>query len=583
MNKKCCILRIILVFLFIITAYSCDNRADTIILNGKILTVDKDFTIAEALAISGEEIIAVGSNSRIRKMAGSKTTIVDAAGKTVIPGIIDAHAHPEDAALSELVETIPDVHTVEELVDWIKSQTLVKQPGEWIIHPKIFFTRLLDFRQPRLSILDSVAPSHPVFLNGSYGGMINTAAMRLSGLNKETVHEGVLKDKETGDLTGFIRSSAFNLLHLSPKRNFSRQERIQAIQDMFTRYNQYGMTTICAAAGDYELFEMYRDLGNEGKLSMRVYINILLRSKPGTSVEMLIDNLKSFDFVTGDGTDWARIGAVKLFLDGGILTGTAFLREPWGQSAYEVFGISDTAYRGVINYTHEQLLSFVKVANEHDWKFTAHCTGGGGVDLLLDVFDEVNEIKSIKPNRFSIIHGNFYTPASIQRMKELGVYADMQPAWFYKDADAMKHILGERRIEYFHPYRSLIDGGVIVNGGSDHMVKWDPNVSVNPYNPFLAMWSIVTRTTERNSVVVPMEAVTREEALRMYTINNAYASFEESRKGSLEAGKLADLAILSGDYLDCPAQEIREIKSELTMVGGRIVYSSGNVHADIIR
>ncbi|MEA3461446.1 MAG: amidohydrolase family protein, partial [Bacteroidota bacterium] len=308
---------------------------------------------------------------------------------------------------------------------------------------------------------------------------------------------------------------------------------------------------------------IYRELGLENKLTLRVCQNIILG---------LNSTIKEINFVTGDGDEWARIGAVKVFLDGGILTGTAYLREPWGDKARSIFGIRDTTYRGVINYTPEELLAIVTAANENGWKFTAHCTGGGGVDLLLDVYEQVNEMKSIKDRRFSIIHGNFFTDRAIQRMSELGVYADMQPAWFYKDADAMKEILGEERIETFHPYRSLLDAGVVVNGGSDHMVKWDANTSINPYNPFLAIWTLVTRTTERNRVIISSEAITREEALRMYTINNAYASFEESIKGSIEPGKLADVAILSDDLLECPVNQIKDIRSELTIVGGKIVY-----------
>ena len=196
------------------------------------------------------------------------------------------------------------------------------------------------------------------------------------------------------------------------------------------------------------------------------------------------------------------------------------------------------------------------------------------MDLLLDVYEEVDQLKPIADRRFSIIHGNFFTDRAIQRMSGMGVYADMQAAWFYKDADAMKKILGEERIKTFHPYRSMLDAGVVVNGGSDHMVKWDADASINPYNPFLAMWSMVTRSTERNSVIVPEEAVTREEALKMYTINNAYAGFEESIKGSIETGKLADLAILSHDLLECPADQIRKIESHMTIVGGKIVYSA---------
>ena len=551
-----------------------ENSPDMIIINGKILTVDEQFTITEAVAIKDDKIIAVGTNNQIRKLAGRQCKTIDAAGKTVIPGLIDAHLHPEMASISEIEETIPDVHTIQELLDWIKGQATIKQEGEWIFHPKMFFTRLIDLRQPRLSELDSAAPSHPVFLNGSFGGMINSAAMKLSGIDVNTVHKGILKDKESGNLTGFIRASAFGLLQLPPRKTLSPQEREDALLAMLQRYNRYGITSLCSGAGDFEQFEMYRELGKEGKLTMRICQNIILRLNSVTEASMLADTIDAFDFVTGDGDEWARIGAVKVFLDGGILTGTAYMREPWGDKALSIFGISDPNYRGVVNLSPEELFAIVSAANENGWKFTAHSTGGGGVDLLLDAYEKVDKVKSIKDKRFSIIHGNFFTDRAIQRMSELGVYADMQSAWFYKDADAMKKILGEERIETFHPYRSLVDAGVVVNGGSDHMVKWDADASINPYNPFLAMWTMVTRTTERNNVIMPDEAITREEALRMYTINNAYASFEESIKGSIEPGKLADLAILSDDLLDCPVNHIKDIQSELTIVGGKIVYTS---------
>jgi predicted amidohydrolase YtcJ len=548
-----------------LTACNMENPADTIIINGKILTVDEQFTIAEALAIKDDKIMAVGSTPEIRKLADGQCKVIDAEGKTVIPGLIDAHLHPEMASLSELEEEIPDVHTISELLGWIKDQDSVKEEGEWIIFPKMFFTRLIDLRQPRLSELDSAAPSHPVFLNGSFGGMINSAAMRASGIDRNTDHQGILRDKDSGALTGFIRASAFGLLDLPTRKTLSPQEREDALLAMLHRYNRYGITSLCSGAGDFESFEKYRQLGEEGKLTVRILQNILLPT--GASID-------TFRYVTGDGNEWARIGALKVFLDGGILTGTAYLREPWGDKARSIFGVRNPEYRGVVNFNHDELFPIVKAANENNWKFTAHSTGGGGVDLLLDVYEEVDKIKPIADRRFSIIHGNFFTDRAMQRMSELGVYADMQAAWFYKDADAMLKILGEERIKTFHPYRSMLDAGVMVNGGSDHMVKWDADASINPYNPFLAMWSMVTRTTERNTVILPDEAITREEALRMYTINNAYASFEESLKGSLEPGKLADLTILTHDLLECPAEQIREIQSEITVVGGKIVYSA---------
>lgn len=548
-----------------LTACTMEKPADMIITNGKILTVDEQFTIAEAVAIQDDKIMAVGTNREIRKLADGQCKVIDAEGKTVIPGLIDAHLHPEMASLSEIEEEIPDVHTIPELLDWIKSQSARKQEGEWIIFPKMFFTRLVDLRQPRLSELDSAAPSHPVFLNGSFGGMINTAAMIASGIDMNTCHKGILRDKDTEALTGFIRASAFGLLDLPEQRSLTPAQRESALLAMLHRYNRYGITSLCSGAGDFESFEMYRQLGAEGKLTVRILQNILLPAGA---------NIDTFSYVTGDGDEWARIGALKVFLDGGILTGTAYLREPWGDKARRIYGVKDPNYRGVVNFSPDELFAIVEAANENNWKFTAHSTGGGGVDLLLDVYEKANKLKSIADRRFSIIHGNFFTDRAIQRMSELGVYADMQAAWFYKDADAMLQILGDERIRTFHPYRSMLDAGVMVNGGSDHMVKWDADASINPYNPFLAMWSMVTRTTERNTVIVSEEAITREEALKMYTINNAYAGFEESLKGSLEPGKLADLAILSHDLLECPVAQIRDIQSELTMVGGKIVYSA---------
>jgi len=559
------IYQVLFALVFCLASCTMENSADMIIVNGKILTVDEQFTIAEAIAIKDDKILAVGSNSDIRKLANRQCEIIDAEGKTIIPGINDAHLHPESASLSEIEETIPDVHTISELLEWIHGQARSKPEGEWIIFPKMFFTRLIELRQPSLAELDSVAPLHPVFLNGSFGGMINSAAMKVSGIDEKTVHKGFLKDKKTGKLSGFLRASAFKLLHLPPEKTLLPQEKEDALLAMLKRYNRYGITSLCSGTGDFDSFEMYRRLGDEGKLTVRILQNILLRAS---------DKIDTFRYVTGDGDEWARIGALKVFLDGGILTGTAYLREPWGEKARKIYGVRDPDYRGVVNFSPEDLFSIVSAANENNWKFTAHSTGGGGVDLLLDVYEKADKIKPIAGRRFSIIHGNFFTDEAIRRMSQMGVYADMQAAWFYKDADAMLNILGEERIKTFHPYRSMLDEGVLVNGGSDHMVKWDADASINPYNPFLAMWSMVTRTTERNSVIVQDEAITREEALKMYTINNAYAGFEEAIKGSIEPGKLADLAILSDDLLDCPVDQIREIQSEMTMVGGKIVYSA---------
>ncbi len=552
------------------SAHAAD--CDLIIYNARILTVDKDFSIAQALAVKGSKFIAVGSNDEIIKLAGGSTENVDLKGKTVIPGIIEGHLHPERASTSELFDEIPDVHTLNELLEWVKSQAQKKKPGQWIVFPKFFPTRLIEMREPTKEELDKAAPKNPVFLNGSYAGVINSAALNISGINKNTKNTGILKDPDTSQPTGFIRASAFSLLKDLPSPNLTYEEKLNALADILKKYNSVGITSITSGGGGNENLKMYRDLKKTGRLTARVFQNIYIRFDITAPIEEIRKNILSLGYHTGSGDEWVRVGALKTSMDGGILTGTAYMRQPWGTRAKKIFGITDPAYRGVLKITKEQLIPIADIANQIGWKFTAHCTGGGGVDIMLEAFEEVNKSRPIKDRRFSIIHGNFFTSQAIEKMKTLGVYADAQPAWFYKDADALKYVLGDERIKTFLPFRSLFDAGVIVNGGSDHMVKFDSYSAINPYNPFLSMYTAVTRKTERGSLITPSETITRQQALKMYTINNAYASFEEDIKGSIEPGKLADFAVLDTDLLSCPADDIKDIKVLATYLDGRLIY-----------
>jgi predicted amidohydrolase YtcJ len=567
---------VIALFILFSMHQSCKpmKYADTIFINGKIITVSKDFAICEGVAISGDKIMAVGTSNEIRKLSGPGTTSIDLHGRTIIPGLIDAHLHPESASLSELEEEIPDVHNISQLLTWIKSEAGKKKNGEWIIHPKFFPTRLNEMRQPTLTELDSVAPDNPVFLNGSFGGMINSEAMAVSGITGKTDSPGIIKDNNTGLPTGFIRSSAFSTLKITKEKSLSAEEKENALVSMLRRYNQYGLTSLFSGAGNPETMEIYRDMANKKILSVRICQIILLPSLKKITKESVDSTLKLYRTVTGSGDEWVRTGSLKVFLDGGILTGTAYMKEPWGIRTMKMFGIEDHDYHGVVNFSREELLTLISEANANNWSFTAHATGEAAVDLLLDVYGEVDRQKSIRDRRFSIIHGNFFSDEAISKMAEMNVYANLQPAWFYKDAGAMESVLGSGKIKIFHPYRHMTDAGVMINGGSDHMVKWDANSSINPYNPFLAMYAMVTRKTERGSMILPEQALSREEAIKAYTINNAYASFEESIKGSIEPGKLADLVVLSDDILTCNEDSIKDIRSLMTILGGKTVYGS---------
>lgn len=557
-------------------AFGCspDQPApDTILYNGKLITMDSAASIVQALAIKDGKIIKLGSDREILSLAGDATQRIDLEGHAVVPGLIEGHAHTIPASVSEYFQEIPEIISVEQTLGWIAEEVRSKRPGEWIVHPKFFFTRLEEMRQLTRQELDSVAPDNPVFLNGSYGGMVNGKALETSGM-EDMDHPGILRDEATGEPTGVIRRSAFSLLDLNAQDDPSLEHQLEALIQMHRLYNRVGITSVIVGRGSAEEFDMYTTLKDREKLTVRVFQNMAFPLNTKSPVKEMREAIRKMIYKTGDGDEWTKIGALKAVIDGGVLTGTAFLREPWGEKAGEVYGITDPAYRGELMLSKEELVGLITVADDAGWIFTAHVTGGGGVDTLLAAFEEVQQSRDIRNKRFSIIHGNFFTPEAIRKTAELGIYANMQAAWFFKDTPLLFEVLGAERVETFHPYKSMIDAGVVINGGSDHMVKTDPNVAINPYNPFLAMWSMVTRKTERETVFNIEEAISRTDALRMYTVNNARSTFEEDIKGSLEVGKVADLVVLSGDILTCPEDEIRDIESVLTMVNGKAVYEN---------
>jgi hypothetical protein len=249
------------------------------------------------------------------------------------------------------------------------------------------------------------------------------------------------------------------------------------------------------------------------------------------------------------------------------------MREPYGMNT-QVYGYVDPDYRGVLNVPRENLVSMAKTANRLGWQMTSHTTGGGAIDLLLDAYEEANRDKSIRDRRFTVTHGNFPNAESIAKAKRLGVIFDVQPQWHHFDGPALGPVFGAERVKWWLPLRTMIDEGVLAAGGSDHMIKYDPRTSINAYHPFFAMWMTITRKTAGGKVLGPEQRITREEALRMWTVNGAYLTFEEKEKGSIEAGKLADFVVIDRDFMTVAEDEIRSIEPVMTVIDGRIVYGS---------
>jgi predicted amidohydrolase YtcJ len=269
------------------------------------------------------------------------------------------------------------------------------------------------------------------------------------------------------------------------------------------------------------------------------------------------------------GDDWVRIGPIKLFLDGGMLNGSAYMRQPWPKGP--TYQITEDDYRGLLFIQPEQLHMIVEEAVRRGWQITAHTAGEGAMDVLLDAYELVHRQMPINERRLLITHANFPSEHNLERCRRLGVCADVQPAWLWKDGATLADVLGADRMRWFQPYKTWLRYTTI-GGGSDHMLKLDSFESTNPWNPWLAMQIAITRQTERGPVLVPSESLARVEALRLYTINNAYLHHEEKDKGTLEAGKLADLIIIDRDFLTCPLEDIAHTQVLYTVVGGRIVY-----------
>jgi predicted amidohydrolase YtcJ len=544
--------------------------SDLVVLNGKVLTVDAGFHLAEALAIRDGVFVLVGTNEQARALVGKGTRVIDAAGKTVVPGLIDSHVHALMVAESEARGAFRDLRTIAEILGWLRERAAGVPEGQWVWSPRVFPTRLAERRLPTRAELDAAAPRHPVVVDAAYALVVNSAALQAAGIGPDTEAPpggAIVKDAH-GRPTGLLR----NVGGLLEKyQGASPPERLlPALEDVHRRYNEVGITSVIERGADLAGYRAYERLRAEGR--QRVRATVTLRVASDGTVEGTEAFIRSLPFRFGDGDDRLRVGPLKIVADGGILAGTSYMREPYGEQAASLYGIADPGYRGFLTLSPEKIRNIVRTGHRLGWQMCAHVTGDAGVDAVLDAFEAADADRPIRDRRFTLIHAYFPTPAVARRAAGLGVAVDTQPAWYYKDADALLPALGEPRTRPFIGLAVWLGAGVKVALNTDHMFGLDPDASLNPFNPFLTMYVAVTRRTQGGAVIGPEQAVSREDALRMMTVNAAFLSFEEHRKGSIEVGKLADLAILSDDFMACPADRIKDIRAVVTVLGGQVVH-----------
>lgn len=550
---------------------------DLIVHHAKVVTVDDQFSIAEALAVRGDRLLAVGKNADVLKLAGPETKLVDLVGLTVIPGLCDSHVHATGASLYEYDHPIPEMDTVADVLKYIGGRAETLADGEWIVVRQVFITRLRDQRYPTRKELDAVSPKNPVMFSTGPDCVCNSLALELSGIDRDfQITDGkagqIEKDPATGELTGVLRNASRFVKAKSNEKSPSADDRLVQLKKLFADYNSVGLTSVADRSASDSAVASYSQLQDQGELTCRVFLSYGVNGS-GSREEVEAGIQKAADHPLHKYNNQLWLRGIKVFLDGGMLTGSAYMRQPWGRS--EIYSITDPEYRGLRFIPQADLVHMARFALQRDLQFTAHSVGDAAVQALIDAYAEINKELPVRPCRPCITHCNFMSLEAIQQMQQLGIVADLQPAWLWLDGATLRKQFGDERLTYFQPYKTIFDHRVVVGGGSDHMQRIGSLRSVNPYNPFLGMWITLARQPRRTDRPLHEEqAINREQALRLYTINNAFLTFEETQKGSLEAGKLADFVVLKTDILTCPEEEVRNIKVKATYLGGKAVYTS---------
>ena len=554
---------------------------DLIVLNAKVLTVDANNTQAEAVAIRGNTFAAIGTTPAIRKMAGPQTRVIDAGGRTVVPGFIESHVHATGAARGEVSQAFVQLHSIQEIKDWVRTRAREAGPGGWVRLPRVDVTRIREGRLPNKADLDEAAPHNPTVYTWQYANrniqILNDAAIKAAKIGKATVAPKgcTLHFTPNGEFTGRMENCQ-SLLDI-PQRQVTQAQYLDSLAALMKRYNEVGITSITERSSTAGGFRDYEQLKAQGRLPVRARVTI--RIDTGDNSEAGIERIITDLGVKYDqGDDWVRVGPLKIGIDGGALYGTAVMREPYPASSHELYGITDPKYSGEFGrgqgLTADGVKNYVRVGNRLGWQLSSHVTGDRGVDIVLDAIEAANKEQSMLDKRYNLIHAYFASVDTARRAASLGAVVDTQPMWFYKDGDALLKALGPKYMNTFIGVKTWKDNGVTVALNADHMQGFDPVGALNPYHPLLAMQAAITRRTQGGQVIGPAERISRLDALRMTTINAAYIGFEEKKKGSIEVGKLADLAILTADFLTVPEDQIMNIKSYMTIVDGKVIHEA---------
>ncbi len=529
--------------------------ADLILINGRVWTGSKSHPWAEALASRGERIIAVGSNSDIKKLADAKTRVIDLQGKLALPGFIDDHIHFIESGFHLLSVDLRDAATPEEFARRIKDHAARLPAGRWITGGDWDHERWPGGPLPTKDLIDRYTPNNLVFVSRLDGHMAlaNSAALRMAGVTKETKDPPggtIVRDARTGEPTGILKDDAQGLVYrVIPEA--TEAERDEALKASLAEAARAGVTSIqdITPWQDYEAYKKFRD---SGRLTVRVYARTPM-SQWKRQAEIVARQ--------GAGDDWLKLGGLKAFMDGSLGSTTALFFEPFSDAPNTSGLMVDD------NIPEGKLKQNIQDADKAGLQCSIHAIGDKANNILLNYFEEVAKENGPRDRRFRIEHAQHLLPGDIPRFAKLGVIASMQPYHAIDDGRWAEKRIGPVRIKTTYAFRSLLDSGATLAFGSDWFVA--------PLSPILGIHAAVTRQTidgKNPNGWIPEQKVTVEEAVRAYTSSCAYAEFAEKSKGGLEAGKLADVVVLSQDIFRINPGEIQKTSVVYTIVGGKVVY-----------
>jgi predicted amidohydrolase YtcJ len=527
--------------------------ADMIITNAKIWTGNKNQPVAEAMAVTGDTISAIGSRSQVLKYKGENSKVIDLGGSFITPGFIDSHVHFLQGGSNLASVQLRDASTPEEFISRLKVFASGLKPGAWILGGDWDGKGWESL--PEKGWIDSVTPDNPVFISRLDGHMAlaNSLALKLAKLDGKVkdVEGGTIGRDSHGDLTGIFKDNAMDLVFniIPPASQEQVETALLAAMDYFA---SNGVTSVHAVdAGSYA--DAIRQIYNHGQLITRVYVMYTISSWKA---------LKELTDREGHGDKWIRTGGVKGFVDGSLGSHTAAFIEPYTDL------VTDS---GLFVNSEEDLYTWTSNADLAGEQVVIHAIGDRAINFLLDTYDKVARENGERDRRFRIEHSQHIAPGDIERYARLNVIASMQPYHTIDDGRWAEPYIGPERLKTTYAFRSLLDAGARLAFGSD----WP----VAPATPLEGIYAAVTRRTldDKNpDGWIPEQKITVEEALRAYTSDGAYASFEEGIKGTLEPGKLADFVVLDHDITKVDPVEIRDIKVLQTYVGGKKVFDLGS-------